>query len=140
VDYLPDFYGSINDGINTGDETDRLLARWSLDGEAVARACGGVPVTCDADRLRAAGAVAVLDADAAGLPVRLADSARADRVLVRVPADIEAMRRGGTAGVAVAGRWRHAVRAVLGELLAGGGKVTGFDRAGWYVVRRGPAG
>jgi predicted GNAT superfamily acetyltransferase len=145
VEYLPDFYGRINDGINTGDETDRLLARWSLDAETVARACAGAPVAGDAARLRAAGAVTALDTDAAGLPVRLADGDRADigsadTVLVRVPADIEAMRRDGAAGAAAAGRWRRAVREVLGELLAGGGTVTGFDRAGWYVVRRGPAG
>jgi len=27
---------------------------------------------------------------------------------------------------------------VLGGLMADGGQVIGFDRAGWYVVSRGP--
>jgi predicted GNAT superfamily acetyltransferase len=31
-DYLPSFYGTMNDAINAGDESDRLLAAWDLDG------------------------------------------------------------------------------------------------------------
>ncbi len=30
VAYLPDFYGAMADGLNDGDATDRLLARWDL--------------------------------------------------------------------------------------------------------------
>jgi predicted GNAT superfamily acetyltransferase len=37
---------------------------------------------------------------------------------------------------ALARQWRTAVRDTLGVLLADGGRITGFDRAGWYVVRR----
>jgi predicted GNAT superfamily acetyltransferase len=36
----------------------------------------------------------------------------------------------------VAKSWRAALREVLGGLLADGAKVTGFDRAGWYVLER----
>nr|MBA3719737.1 GNAT family N-acetyltransferase [Nocardioidaceae bacterium] len=32
--------------------------------------------------------------------------------------------------------WRHALRDVLGGLLADGAAVTGFARPGWYVVQR----
>jgi predicted GNAT superfamily acetyltransferase len=35
--------------------------------------------------------------------------------------------------------WRIAVREVLGGLLAGGARVTGFARDGWYVVERAEA-
>jgi predicted GNAT superfamily acetyltransferase len=30
-DYLPEFYGTMTDSINAGDESDRLLMRWDLD-------------------------------------------------------------------------------------------------------------
>jgi predicted GNAT superfamily acetyltransferase len=135
--YLPDFYGPIDDGINAGDETDRLLARWALADPAVARACAGVPAGCDAAALRAAGAAVALDAGASGGPAHPGGGAGggAEVVLVRVPADIEAMRR-DSPKTALA--WRHAVREVLGGLLAGGGRVSGFDRSGWYAVAPGP--
>ena len=34
-EYLVDFYGPIDDGINAGDETDRLVAVWELDRDPV---------------------------------------------------------------------------------------------------------
>ena len=33
VEYLPEFYGAMRDGINAGDLTDRCLVRWDLLGE-----------------------------------------------------------------------------------------------------------
>jgi predicted GNAT superfamily acetyltransferase len=55
-------------------------------------------------------------------------------LLVGVPADIEAMRLSDPARAAA---WRTALRDVLSPLLAGGARVTGFDRTGWYVVSMG---
>lgn len=41
VEYLANFYGEIADGVNTDDETDRLLVRWELSGnDATACAVG----------------------------------------------------------------------------------------------------
>jgi predicted GNAT superfamily acetyltransferase len=37
TEYHEDFYGSINDGLNRGEHTDRLMVRWQVAG------CGGVP-------------------------------------------------------------------------------------------------
>jgi predicted GNAT superfamily acetyltransferase len=48
-----------------------------------------------------------------------------------VPADIEAMR---LAEPDQAAAWRTALRDVLAPLMESGARVTGFDRAGWYVV------
>jgi len=48
-----------------------------------------------------------------------------------VAAAFEAMRRSDPARAAA---WRAALRDVLSPLLAGGARVTGFDRGGWYVV------
>jgi predicted GNAT superfamily acetyltransferase len=130
--YLPDFYGKMNDQINGDGDSDRLLVEWRLADPAVERACTGQPALAGASTLRAAGATVALDANDGGLPVIA--SPRGDTLLVRVPPDIEAMRLEAP-GHAKA--WRSAVRQVLGGLMAGGAEVTGFDRAGWYVVRRG---
>jgi predicted GNAT superfamily acetyltransferase len=132
TEYLPDFYGGMHDGINAGDESDRLLVRWALTAPHVERACAGQPCPADAAGERAAGAVAALDRGATGEPVRR--PAGTGTVLVAVPTDAEALRR---ADRDTARRWRGAVREVLGGLLADGAVVTGFDRAGFYVVRRG---
>lgn len=39
-EYLIDFYGPLADGINAGDETDRLVAVWEVDAPAVAYTAG----------------------------------------------------------------------------------------------------
>ena len=40
-EYLVDFYGPIDDAINAGDESDRLLVAWPVAGDAAAVADGG---------------------------------------------------------------------------------------------------
>jgi len=140
AEYLPDFYGAMDDEINTGDDSDRLLVHWPLADETVARACAGISAAVDAAALRAGGAVTALDMGPGGQPVPgPAGSGPGDSgtgtLLVRVPLDIEAERR---EHAAAARGWRRAVRDVLGGLMADGGRVTGFDRSGWYVVQRGP--
>jgi predicted GNAT superfamily acetyltransferase len=57
----------------------------------------------------------------------------ADTLLVAVPADIEGLR-GSDPGTAKA--WRHAVRDVLGGLMAEGRRVTGFTGKSFYVVEK----
>jgi predicted GNAT superfamily acetyltransferase len=137
VEYLPDFYGAMDDEINSGDDTDRLLVHWPLADDAVVRAAQGLGIAADAAGLRAAGAAVALDAGPDGRPAPGLADGKVPTVLVRVPQDIEATRR---ADGPAARLWRSAVRDVLGGLMADGGQVTGFDRSGWYVVRRGRAG
>jgi predicted GNAT superfamily acetyltransferase len=114
-EYLPCFYGVMDDAINQGDESDRLFASWPLTAphvEALARREPDVtPAPEDAVVGRADGAT----------------------VLVGLPTDIEALRRTDP-GTAKA--WRHAVRDVLGGLMANGGHVTGFCEKSFYVVER----
>jgi predicted GNAT superfamily acetyltransferase len=135
VEYLPDFYGAMDDEINSGDDTDRLLVHWPLDDDSVVRAARGLGVAADAAVLRAAGAAVALDMGPGGYPAAGQPDDGAPVVLVRVPLDVESARREG--GPAPR-RWRRAVRQALGGLMADGGQVTGFDRSGWYVVQRGP--
>jgi predicted GNAT superfamily acetyltransferase len=131
-EYLTNFYGFMHDEINGDDDSDRMLVDWHLASPAVVAAAAGSPTLADAVAERAAGAGIALDLGADGGPVP--GTGDGNTLLVAVPGDIETMR------IRDPGRakdWRVAVREMLGSLLAGGARITGFDRSGWYVVRRG---
>lgn len=128
TEYLPNFYGDMDDGINGDDDTDRLLLRWELTGERAVAACAGRFRPADIGGLDAAVGLGRGDC---GEPV--AGPTGADTVLVAVPRDVETLR---LRDPGQAKEWRIAVREVLGGLLADGARVTGFDRSGWYVVRQ----
>jgi predicted GNAT superfamily acetyltransferase len=131
-EYLANFYGELRDGVNVrGGDSDRLLVRWPLAAPQVAAACAGTPHRLDAQAELARGAAVALDRSEDGSPVAGTSDART--VLVAVPPDIEALR---STDPGAAGQWRLAVRQALASLLAGGATVAGFDRSGWYVVRR----
>jgi predicted GNAT superfamily acetyltransferase len=148
VEYLRNFYGTMDDAINGGTETDRLLVHWDLCSELVADACCGRPRQASFTAERELGAAIALSAEPGGLPApglaapglaapglaAPAGGSGARTLLVGVPADIEAMR---VTDPAVAAAWRTALRDVLSPLLSDGARVTGFDRDGWYVVSLG---
>ncbi|MET9002725.1 GNAT family N-acetyltransferase [Amycolatopsis sp. Hca4] len=129
--YLPDFYGPMHDGINGAGDTDRLMVAWDLASPPVRTAAAGHPGRVDAAALRDGGAAVALAAGPDGGPAT--GAADAPVVLVAVPPDIEALRR---TEPELGRAWRVALREVLGGLLEGGAAVTGFDRAGWYVVAK----
>lgn len=130
-EYLPNFYGPMDDDINRSDDTDRIMVRWRLGSPDVEAACVGRPRAADARAALADGAVVGLGVSPDDCPVAGRSDART--VLVGVPADIEGMRESDPARAA---RWRGALRDVLCELLTEGAVVRGFDRAGWYIVDR----
>ena len=120
--YLPNFYGAMADGINAGQDSDRLLMSWSVDPQLRPARRDTQPV----------GARVLLDEDDAGGPLPASGADGSTRcLLVRVPRDIEDLRRREPA---LARAWRVAVRDRLGALLLDGGRVTGFTRSGFYVV------
>lgn len=129
AEYLANFYGAMNDGINGTDDTDRLLVEWELGAEQVAAACTGRHVVVDAAAELASGAVIAVGVGDDGRPV--VRPAAAATVLVAVPADIEALR---VDAPEAASEWRTAIRDMLGGLLAEGAHIRGFDRTGFYVV------
>jgi predicted GNAT superfamily acetyltransferase len=130
VEYLPNFYGPMADAINGDEDTDRLLVRWRLRDPAVALAASGVvAVAGDEIRMGAEPALSIAE-DGSPVPGPL-DGATS---LVAVPGDIEHLR---VTDPVLARRWRVAIREVLTGLVRGGGRIDAFDRAGWYVVRRG---
>lgn len=146
TEYLTNFYGFMQDGINGGDDSDRLLVRWQLDAPEVGAAAARRPAVSAVDRLPGA-TVALGFADDGGPLVGAsaapgvsgtagagpAVGAGGGAVLVGVPADVEKLRQ---TDPGVAKSWRAALREVLGGLLADGARVTGFDRAGWYVLEQ----
>ncbi|MEU6001372.1 GNAT family N-acetyltransferase [Streptomyces sp. NPDC047197] len=126
TEYLPNFYGPMNDGINGSDDTDRLLVTWRLAAPEAVLACAG-----QRPAPRTAGAVTGLGVSPEDRPVL--GTLEGPAVLVAVPGDIEKLRATDPALAAV---WRAALRDVLGGLLADGARITGFDRAGRYIVER----
>jgi predicted GNAT superfamily acetyltransferase len=117
VEYLPDFYGPMTDGVNGGDSSDRLFTRWDL-------------TRAPAGPLEAPGAVLLLDeVDGEPRPV----SGDGGLLTLRLPADIEAMR--GTAPTA-ARAWRMAVRQALVPAFADGFQVRGMTSDACLVLDR----
>lgn len=115
VEYLPDFYGSMDDGINAGDATDRLYVEWPLDQPAPpAPTAQGVPPLLDRDgdeprrRTTTGGTVAT-------------------------PHDIERLR---AEQPALAVRWRMAVREALTTALETGYRIGGITRDGRYLLEK----
>ncbi|MGH3166746.1 MAG: GNAT family N-acetyltransferase [Trebonia sp.] len=132
AEYLRNFYGLMDDVINGGTETDRMLVRWDLESVLASEASAGRPRPASFDSERSRGAIVALSAGPGDLPARPVVGGPGSRAfLVGVPSDIEAMR---LADPALAAQWRTALRDVLSPLLSGGARVTGFDRNGWYVV------
>jgi predicted GNAT superfamily acetyltransferase len=125
--YLPEFYGEMDDGINTGDATDRLYIRWELASPAVVAALGGRPLDD-----RPTGAV-LLDRSPDEAPVEPAPppALEGEPVLVAVPWDVEALRGRDPE---LATRWRYAVREAMCSALDRGYRIAAFARDGWYLM------
>ena len=129
--YEPNFYGEMTDGINAGDESDRMVVVWQLDAaRAAAAAQGRLPNAADGAR-----AGVLLDADGDGVPCTFA--AEGDALRCRIPEDILALR---TAQPGLARRWRHALRDTLGAAVSDGYTAVAMDRAGWYTLTRSSGG
>jgi predicted GNAT superfamily acetyltransferase len=133
VEYLPDFYGRMDDAINAGDESDRCLVSWRLASQRAVDAGRGADLEPNLGTLRRNGARILLERDAAGEPVTREAEPGARALLVQVPGDIVAVR---AADPDLAVRWRRALRAVMGEALGRGLAATGITRSGWYVLEQ----
>ncbi|MFF4500255.1 chorismate synthase [Streptomyces sp. NPDC001401] len=120
TEYLVDFYGPMADGVNDGDESDRLTVMWEL----------AAPDTTDETTDRDTAPVTHSAPDGAALARRdIADR----HIWCRVPDDIVRLR---AADPELALRWRYAVREVFTEAFAQGYTATGMSRDGWYTLSR----
>ena len=117
-EYLVDFYGAMSDGINVGDESDRLYACWRLSRRQASPTAAQLS------------AAEVVVAEEGGRPVVTSSDARF--VLIGTPLDIERLRR---TDPAASREWRLALREHLGRAIARG-SVVGFTESGEYVVDR----
>ena len=135
TEYLVDFYGPMADGVNDGDETDRLAVAWDLTGPGQPYGIGGSGDTRGSGDTGGTG-----DREAAPTTHTAPDGAPLARrdlderhVWCRVPADIVALR---AAEPELALRWRRAVREVFTKAFADGFRATGMSRDGWYALTR----
>jgi predicted GNAT superfamily acetyltransferase len=107
-----DFYGAMDDGINSGDPTDRLFAWWRLNSlSAVAASMGRL------DRLD---------------PIEMIVNGR-DVIEIELPEDIVTIR---TQSPDAAAQWRIAVREALLAAFADDFRIIGVSGAGGYVLER----
>jgi predicted GNAT superfamily acetyltransferase len=130
--YLVNVYGEMTDGINAGEESDRLLISWRLDSQSAEAAAAGRGPEPRLDQLHTDGAAEVLVVGDAGEPVATGSSARV--LLCQVPDDIVSLRR---TDPALARAWRLALRKALTEAIDSGYVVMGATRTGWYVLEIG---
>lgn len=110
--FEPNHYGEMDDGINSGDATDRLFAWWWVDSDRVDAALAGELGTLDPAAMLAAGR---------------------DIREVKLPEDIVAIR---AADLAAAQQWRLRVREELQSAFAGGYRIIGVADHGGYVLER----
>ncbi|GGI06294.1 GNAT family N-acetyltransferase [Egicoccus halophilus] len=127
--YAEDHYGRLRDARNAGAPTDRLIVDWELGAPRVQAAATGRTAEPDVTAMRRAGAAPLLRQEPDGTPHLTPTDA--ERLLVQIPADIEAIR-GQDPDLAVA--WAAALRATLGHAVRRGLRVTGCTRDGWYVL------
>jgi predicted GNAT superfamily acetyltransferase len=120
VEYLPEFYGPMTDGINSGDLTDRLLVVWRLE-----RPRAGVADLADA--------VPLVSRAHDGRPEVHDPPDAAAALFVAVPADAERLRAQDRAAALA---WRVAVRDALMSRLAAGFRIAGMARDGRYLLVR----
>lgn len=142
TEYIVDFYGPMADGVNGGDETDRLAVTWDLMAPAPSRT---YEQPDDASARRPDDTAARRPGEAAdrhsapathtapdGDPLARRDPG--DRhIWCRVPDDIVALR---AVDPELGLRWRRAVREVFTKAFADGFAATAMSRDGWYTLTR----
>jgi predicted GNAT superfamily acetyltransferase len=130
--YEVDFYGPLVDGINDGDESDRAIVVWQLQGPRAVAAAADQLDGPDVGALQSTGAHVVLGVDGRGAPEPGSVHGRnGSPRLCAAPADIEGLRR---TDPTLAREWRVALRAALGRSIDDGWRVAGISRDGWYVL------
>lgn len=141
-EYVEDMYGVSDSPLHDGLGTDRFIARWCLQCPRVQERLEGresTPAMDDVDELARAFDVRSSDGwPRPGAPVPM--DARAEGVLVPIPADIHALK---ASDPSLAASWRRATRAALAPPLAQGWEVRELVRAprgiSYYLLRP-PAG
>lgn len=121
IDYIPDFYGDMSDGINEGQRSDRMVVHWDITRwpPSVQAENGEVRPVVEVGRAREP---VFVDLPADAVTCRLA-----------IPDDISGLR---SHDPELADLWRQATRDAFTELLQKGWSVTGFDPSGFYLLTK----
>lgn len=124
VDYHPDFYGPLLDGVNGDGESDRVVLHWDLASRRVIEATRRPlePVK---------NGEVILEAGADGYPSATLSGGEA--LLAWVPDDIVRLRQSDPPR---ADAWREALRAAVGGALADGYRGEAITRDGWLILTR----
>lgn len=128
VDYKPNFYGDMGDGINGHDDSDRCVVVWRAGSQRAMDAGEGrqLDPAVDPDRTKT-----VLTEDRGGGP---GVTLREGPVLVaQIPYDIVRMRQEDHEKALA---WRHALREVFEWAFSEDYVVTGMTRSGAYLLSR----
>lgn len=124
VRFVPDFYGSLDDGVNGTDETDRCVVSWPVTAPQVP------PTECASGELLRNGHGALLVPAADGTPV--VSELAAPAALVATPADIVTLRHNNRA---LAIEWRQAVRTAFSRAFDAGLVADLVTSDGYYRFR-----
>jgi predicted GNAT superfamily acetyltransferase len=128
VRFVPDFYGSLDDGLNGTDATDRCVVSW-LVADAIS-----APATCESVELLRSGCTALISQADDGTPrLHELDGSAA---LVATPPDIVALRHSDPDGALA---WQRAVRVGFSRAFAAGLIADLITTDGHYRFRRGEA-
>lgn len=128
-EYFVNFYGQMLDGINAGEESDRLLIRWRLDSSRAVVAAQGIPNEPAEETLRRWATDAILVVGRGNRP--MSAQPQSPVLLIQVPDDIVELRRKDPA---LAREWRLELRQAITGAFANGYAITGASRSGWYVL------
>ena len=131
VAFYRDFYGTMQDAVNAGDLSDRILIEWNLDSPRAIEASVHHAQPVDVSTFDGQRTAVRLAVGAGSTPEVGTDRAAVE--LVQIPDDIVALRN---ADPGLARRWRLALRETLGAALEEGAHADGITRDGWYVVHR----
>src|SRR5260370_39209767 len=123
----------MRDGINAGDDSDRLLIRWQLDSERAEAAAASRLAEPDVDALRGWGTTPIVSVGGEGEPVVDRGDPPARVLICQLPEDIVALRHSDPA---LARDWRIALRQVLGGALERGYEIAGAARSGWLTLEK----
>src|SRR5262249_8121441 len=107
IDYHPDFYGPLLDGVNGAGESDRVLLHWQLSSLRAVEAAEGRPL----EPAGGPGTVIVEPGDD-GIPVTTPSDGETLRVWI--PDDIVSLR---TSNPVQAEAWREVIRRAIGSAL-----------------------
>ncbi len=129
--YFPNYYGPMNDSINFGWETDRILAEWWIQDAEIRSARAAL------DLRDAHSAIRVSESErGAAFVEEVLVNTHAKTVLVRVPDDIVSLKR---ESIQEAQKWRESTRRVFLEYFSAGYSCLDFvEREGgfYYVLQK----